>query len=616
MKNKIFVFVISLLLLFSGLTVAAQGEIANVEGNEDTNKLNNEVDDKDPHECTLTNSNTCSENQVDNRKKYCQNSVLVKLEPLSESLLRTADSEEILRTQVNNLLSLVEGSTYRLYPSFNMAEISLQEGKDVMNAIEVLTSREEVVYAEPNYLVETSEIPNDPGYDSLWGMEKIDAPGAWNVTTGSEDVVVAVLDTGIDYNHPDLMENMWTSDEGYHGYNAVNDSYDPMDDNGHGTHVAGTIGAVGNNNLGVVGVNWNVSLMGVKALNSTGVGNTGDVISGLEYVLERRKEGENIVATSNSWGGDSRSQLLYEAIQQHQEEGILFVISAGNKGSNNDKTSFYPANYDLTNIISVAATDQNDNLAGFSNYGKRSVHIGAPGVNINSTMLDGNYSYASGTSMAAPHVSGLAALLASHNTSYDYNNLKNIIIASADSSDPLLNRTMADGRINASSSLKQSPDPDDINFWVHRPYSTMQLGEKTRIMISLNDGVNPILGADVRVEFSTGESDVQLIDNGSEMDQVADDGYYTGGWRPQKSGQVILNITVRLEDREEKLSKNVTVNVRTIHPETYERILEIILSFLREIIKTLRELLNLSFNATYGSKCEYLTHPLKPNIPH
>jgi len=608
MKDKIFVFAISFLLLISCLAVATQGNNNGIfESDEGTTQADPAVEDNDDLEGGYDDLTTESEKEDSQRLGYCQKSVLVQVEPSTDNLLEKTNSERILQTQVKDLLNLVDGSTYRLYPSFNIAEINLDEGMDVMKAIELLTMKDEVVHAEPNYQIEVANIPNDPDYDSLWAMDMIDAPKAWEITTGSEDVVVSVIDTGIDHNHPDLKENVWTSDEGFHGYNAVNDSYYPKDDHGHGTHVSGTIGAVGDNELGVVGVNWNVSLMGVKVLDSEGMGNIGNVIAGLEYVAEKRREGENIVATSNSWWGDGRSELLYEAIEQQQEEDILFVIAAGNDGLSNAETSSYPANYDLTNIISVAATDQNDNLADFSNYGKRSVHVGAPGVDIYSTLLDGEYDYATGTSMAVPHVSGLAALIASHDPSYDHINLKNIILSSVDPTDSLQDRTLVDGRINAFNSLEQSPDPDDIRFWVHSPYTSTQWREKTSIMISLNDGVNPIHGAEVRVEFSTGEDPIYLEDDGSEGDQ-AGDGYYSSGWRPTDVGEIELNITVHLEEHED-MNKKITVNVRRVHPETTQRIVRGILNILRNFIGFLNDLVgsflggaNLSFESTYQNR--------------
>ncbi|MBS3782252.1 MAG: S8 family serine peptidase [Candidatus Thermoplasmatota archaeon] len=605
MRNKIVVFAITFLLLISGLLVAAQGQEVSFEENFDS-----DTDD----ELMLIKEEkkrTDFENEPEEKEEaeYCQNSVLVQLEASSNDPSRKMISETILQNRVDTLLDIVGGSTSRLYPSFNMAEITFQKDVDVMNIIDILSSREEVVHAEPNYLVEGTDIPNDTGYDSLWALPKIDAPGAWNITTGSSEVVVPVIDTGIDYNHPDLEDNMWTSEEGYHGYNALNDSYYPMDDNGHGTHVAGTIGAVGDNDLGTVGVNWNVSLMGVKILDSEGSGNIGDVISGLEFVLERKKEGENILVTSNSWWGWQYSELLYEAIEQHQKEGLLFVTAAGNEGEDNGKETSYPGNYDLTNIISVAATDQNDYLAEFSNYGKRSVHVGAPGVNITSTILDGKYANFSGTSMSVPHVSGLAALLASHNSSYDYNNLKNVILSSADTIGHLEDRNLVDGRINASASLEQSPDPDDVNFWIHQPYSTTQFGEKTRIEISLNDGVNPIHGAEVKVKFSTEKDTLNLVDDGSGMDQVKGDGYYAGEWRPLNRDKVELEITVELEEPDKKMTKTVTVSIKAVHPESAQRVVLRIFDFIRKLLsylndvgKNVGEQVRFSFKATYYGK--------------
>jgi len=598
MKSKVIVFTITIFLILSGLTVGVQGGLAGVE--------NDEYD----HDSSIDDLHSKNGGPEKSTLEYCENSILIRIESSDENLLKTFDNERFLQNQVEDLLNLVKGRTSRVYPSLNMAEIKLTEDIDVMTAIEILR-RKEGIYAEPNYQIEVSNIPNDPGYDSLWAMDNIDAPGAWNVTTGSKEVVVPVIDTGIDYNHPDLKDNIWTSDQGHHGYNAVNDSYYPLDDNGHGTHIAGTIGAVGDNDMGVVGINWNVSLMGVKVLDSEGSGNLGDVISGLEYILEMKREGENIVATSNSWWGNSHSQLLYETIEKHLEEGILFVTAAGNRGQNNGVHPSYPANYDLPNVISVAATDKNDGLAGFSNYGRRSVHVGAPGVDINSTVLDAEYAHKNGTSMAVPHVSGLAALLASHNTSYDYNNLKNVILSSADSFDSLRNRTLIDGRINASNSIKQSPDPEDIQFWVHQPFVTTQWREKTRITISLNDGVNPIHGANVRVEFSTEEDPVNLVDDGSGMDQVANDGYYTAEWRPQTSGEVTLNITVQLEEFEEKLTKSITVDVSLVHRETAQRIVRGTFAFIRDFIDFLRNLLEslrgivFSFESNYQIRKKY-----------
>jgi len=528
-----------------------EGHEIQIEESDNIEVLNNNIEGEE-----FSSDTTSSQDDVE----YSQDSILVKLESPDDDMIKNWGEESALKLNTDEVANTVGGMTSRTYPAFNMAEISLKEDVDVKRAVESLAEREEVVHAEPNYIMETTTIPNDPGYDSLWAMPTINAPNAWDITTGSEEVVVAVIDSGIDYNHPDLKENMWTSEEGYHGYNAINDSYDPMDDIGHGTHVAGTIGAVGDNDLGVVGVNWDVSLMAVKFIGEDGGGTVGDAIAGLEYVLERKRDGENIVATSNSWGGTGYSELLYDAIEQHQEEDILFVAAAGNNRADNDQTPFYPASYDLTNIISVAATDKDDELAIFSNYGRRSVHVGAPGVEINSTVLNSDYAYASGTSMAVPHVSGLIALLRAHHTSYDQVQLKNAILSSSDHLNSLKNLTLTEGRINAQQALEISPDLDDIRLWVHRPTSETLWTEETPISVSLNDGVNPIKGANVSVEFSTGEDTVYLEDDGSGGDQPGD-GYYTGEWIPRTLGEVELSITAETDDGQEIL-KNVTVTVR------------------------------------------------------
>jgi len=528
-----------------------EGHEVQIEESDNIEVLNNRIQgEKHPSDLLSSRDNA----------EYSKDSIMVQLRSPDDDMIKKWGEERALKFTTDEIANTVAGITSRIYPTFNMAEISLEGEIGVKNAVESLVVREEVIHAEPNYIMETTATPNDPGYDSLWAMPTIDAPNAWDITTGSEEVVVAVIDSGIDYNHPDLKDNMWTSEEGHHGYNAINNSYYPMDDTGHGTHVAGTIGAVGNNDLGVVGVNWNVSLMAVKFLGETGTGTVGDAIAGLEYVLERKRDGENIVATSNSWGGTGFSELLYEAIEKHQQEGISFVAAAGNNRADVDKTPFYPANYDLTNIISVAATDENDELAEFSNYGKRSIHVGAPGVNINSTVLDGQYDYASGTSMAVPHVSGLIALLRSHHPTYDHNQLKNVILSSSDQPNTLQNLTLTEGRINAYQALELSPDPENIRLWVHRPTSEIPWGEKTPISVSLNDGVNPIKGANVSVEFSTGEDTVYLEDDGSGGDQSGD-GYYTGEWIPLILGEVELHVTAEMNDGRE-IMKNVTVTVR------------------------------------------------------
>ncbi|MGH7815807.1 MAG: S8 family serine peptidase, partial [Candidatus Binatia bacterium] len=232
-----------------------------------------------------------------------------------------------------------------------LESIKLPRSVSVAEALDSYRQNPNVLYAEPNYILHTTATPkitatpNDPSYGSLWGLPKISAPSAWNITTGSNSVVVAVLDTGIDYNHPDLAANMFRNTldcnangidddgNGYiddcYGFDVANGDGDPMDDNNHGTHVAGTIGAVGNNGIGVVGVNWNVKILACKFFDASGSATTEDAIACLEYVKIMKDRGVNIVATSNSWGGGENSQALYDAIDVQRQKGILFITAAG-----------------------------------------------------------------------------------------------------------------------------------------------------------------------------------------------------------------------------------------------------------------------------------------------
>ena len=236
---------------------------------------------------------------------------------------------------------------------------------------------------------------------------------------------VAVLDSGVDYTHEDLVRNMWvrpTNVPAYHddelgtvndvnGFNADDSASDPMDDNGHGTHCAGIIGAEGDNGIGISGINQHVRIMPLKFLGRSGSGSTAAAIEAINYVIDRKKNGVNVRIISASWGSNSGSRALEDVIRAAGDAGILFVAAAGNDSSNNDRWPHYPSNYDLPNVISVAALDRADTLASFSNYGKGRVHVAAPGKAILSTWLGDGYREASGTSMATPYVSGVAALV-------------------------------------------------------------------------------------------------------------------------------------------------------------------------------------------------------------
>lgn len=300
---------------------------------------------------------------------------------------------------------------------------------DDLKLCKQLVDQGAVKSCSPNYEIYLYKSANDPRVPNQWAINKMALEQGWDYTTGSSEVVVAVIDTGIDYNHQDLAANVWVNSKeiasdgkdndknGYiddiHGINAINGSGDPFDDNSHGTHVAGTIGALGNNALGVAGVNWQVKIMAAKFISASGNGaSLADAIESIDYVtIMKQVHQVPVIAMNNSWGGGGFSQPLYNAIERANQAGIVFIAAAGNESNDNDAVPSYPANYDLPNVISVGATDSNDNMASFSNYGATSVDIFAPGVSILSTVPGNGYSAFSGTSMATPHVSGLVALI-------------------------------------------------------------------------------------------------------------------------------------------------------------------------------------------------------------
>jgi subtilisin family serine protease len=352
--------------------------------------------------------------------------------------------------------------------------VVLGEGWTTEQAIAALRRDPGVLYVEPNYRVQIAAIPNDPSFDELWGLlntgqtggtpgADINAVQAWDSGTGSRDVLVAVIDTGIMWTHPDLAANMWTNpgeipyngiDDDHNGFiddnrgwDFANDDSSPYDDNFHGTHVAGTIGAVGDNGIGVVGVNWNVSLVGLKFIKADGWGDVDDAIDAIEYATSIGAD-----VTNNSWGSWEYSQALLDAINEAGDAGVLFVAAAGNYKWNTDERPFYPASYDSPYILSVAATDHDDELADEyywgSNYGAVSVDLGAPGVDILST-IPGGYGLMKGTSMATPHTAGVAALIHADCPGVQPDTLKALIMDSVEPIPALAGITVTGGRLNA-----------------------------------------------------------------------------------------------------------------------------------------------------------------------
>jgi subtilisin family serine protease len=334
---------------------------------------------------------------------------------------------------------------------------------------------------EKDYIVfHQATTPTDNYWLSLWGLHNtgqsgglsdadIDAPEAWDIFTGSQNVVVGVIDTGVDYNHPDLINNRWINpgeiandgidndNNGFvddvYGWDFANDDNNPMDDDGHGTHCAGTIGAQGNNNQGVIGVNWAVKLAAIKFLGPYG-GTTSDAIDSIHYAVTNQ-----MTLTSNSWGGGSYSSLLKQAIESARDADQLFIAAAGNGNYDNDQTPFYPASYDVDNVIAVAATDRHDQLSYFSQWGLNSVDIAAPGSSIFSTTPNNKYATYSGTSMATPHVAGACALYLGALPSSDYQKVKTMLLDSVDPIPPLQDKVLSGGRLNIYTLLQSSLGP-------------------------------------------------------------------------------------------------------------------------------------------------------------
>ncbi len=302
----------------------------------------------------------------------------------------------------------------------------------------------DIRYCEPRFEMHAFATPNDPSYRQLWGMSTASLPQAWDKSRGSTAVKVAVVDTGVDYNHPDLAANVVKAD----GYDFANEDSNPMDDNGHGTHVAGTIGAVGNNGVGVAGINWRVSIIPVKVLNGEGSGYTDMIAAGINHAVAKGAKVINL-----SLGGPGASRDMYDAIVNAKNHGIVVACAAGNESEDNDSNPSYPASYKLNNIISVAATDRYDDMAYFSNYGAASVHLGAPGVGILSTVPGSSYRSYDGTSMASPHVAGVAALLWGYNSSLTMPQVRSAILNSVDRVSSLNGYTTTGGRLNAKAAL-------------------------------------------------------------------------------------------------------------------------------------------------------------------
>lgn len=442
-----------------------------------------------PKRATLVTKQDTSTTET--RRVYEDNDILVKFKAGTD-----LDSIKRIASQHNDYVEDNEENIRGL------VVIDDQDGQDVQSVLEEYRDMPEVEYAEPDYQIttdptesydlvsypDTSEEvgpiadaePNDPLFANQWALKNtgqdggkpkadINALKAWEKTTGSKRVVVAVLDSGVDYTHSDLASNIWHRSEepnldayddnelgmidDENGFDAVEKS-DPMDENGHGTHCAGVIGADGNNSVGIAGVNWKVEIMPLKFMNKRGFGSTKAAIEAINYVIDRKKHGVNVRIISASWGSTQRSKALEDAIRAAGEEGILFVAASGNSSEDTDKRPHYPSSYKLPNVVSVAALDRADRLASFSNYGAKTVHVAAPGATIISTWLQNGFRDASGTSMATPHVAGIAALILAKEPNIKVEKLKERLIKSTDELPELQGKVVSGGRINAAKAVR------------------------------------------------------------------------------------------------------------------------------------------------------------------
>jgi subtilisin family serine protease len=448
----------------------------------------------------------------------------------------------------------------------------------VDDALVKLAKDPRVRYAEPNRIIAVDSTPDDPLFGNTWGLNNtgqtingapgtpdadIDAPEAWDVTTGSPNVTVAVIDTGVDWTHPDLSSEVWVNPgedcpgcrndgvdndhngfvDDWHGWDFVNGDNNPMDDHGHGTHVAGTIGAAGDNGVGVAGVSWNVRIMPVKFLNAQGSGTEAGAVSAILYAAQNGADVMN-----NSWGSSDYSQAVADAIAVADQHDSLFVAAAGNDGTDNDATPTYPASYDFPNVISVAATDKNDNRAFFSNTGRRSVDLGAPGVDIYSTWPGAAYQYLSGTSMAAPHVSGAAALAKAAFPSASAVGLKALLLATVEPKPALATTTSSGGRLNVGNAVACNTTPQ---AWIDSPGPGFVTDVGTPMSLSA-------------IAATCGDPNgltVTATANGAPVSLTArGDGLYTGTFTPSAGGAVTFSVSA--SNGAASATRSVTVSAR------------------------------------------------------
>ena len=410
----------------------------------------------------------------------------VFVSPHAEGELIVTFDQAASKEEIERAVSKVGGVILHKFKTNSSFLIKIKNLKgELFAAGEDLLENSVVQFVAPNriFTINETNTPNDPLIDRQYHHQNMESRKAWEISKGSKEVVTAVIDTGVNYNHPDLIENYWINegeagldeegndkrsngidDDGngyiddFRGWDFVDDDNDPMDPHGHGTHCAGTIAARGNNGVGITGINWLGSVVGLRFISSDGRGTEAAAIKAIEYATMMGFD-----LTSNSWGGTAprtnEKDLLRAAIEAADEAGILFVAASGNSGADIDKVKVLPAGYDLDNIISVGSSTNRDGMSWFSNYGLESVDLLAPGSQIFSTtkknFFGREYGAQSGTSMAAPMVAGAVALLKAHFTTLSHMDIKNKILDSVDPLEGKAAKTLTGGRLNLYKALSQ-----------------------------------------------------------------------------------------------------------------------------------------------------------------
>ena len=486
---------------------------------------------------------------------------------------------------VTSTLHTMSLKSVRAYRSVaGLRRVRLTPGVSAEEAMAAYRKQPNVEYVEPNYVLSSHAVPNDPSYPDQWSLnntgqsdsatsggvsgvpgQDIGAQAAWDITRGSSNVVVAIIDSGVDYTHPDLAANIFenTSEctpngidddgNGYvddcHGIDAANNDSDPMDDNGHGTHVAGIIGAVGNNSAGISGVAWNVKILPCKSLGADGEGTTADAITCIDYVSGMKDRGVNIVATNASWGGSGYSQALYDAIDGQRQRGILFTTAAGNDGTSNDVAPSYPCAFDLANVICVAMTNNLGIPAFGTSNGDFSVLLSAPGQGILSTLPGNQYGRETGTSMAAPQVAGVVALLASQNPARSWLANRNLVLSAAlvHSGYESTFHTITQRILNAQAALTCTNQVIKARVRPNYSFKEIQKAHEPILLEVLHLNCENPNGA-VTVSISPGGTTITLHDDGLNGDKLAGDGLYSAIWTPTVNGTYTLTFGGSVND--------------------------------------------------------------------